>query len=54
MVDVGSVSFAIPVDVLPTLPHRRYNNLVLDEAPRGWTYERASQPVKFELVTLII
>jgi hypothetical protein len=53
MVDTGLVSFAVPVDVLLALTHRPYNNPVL-KAPGGWSYERASQPIKFELVTLII
>jgi hypothetical protein len=41
MVDAGPVSFAVPVDVLPVLTHRPYNNLVLDALGR-WSYERAS------------
>jgi hypothetical protein len=53
MVDTGTMSFPIPVDVLPALTHRPYNNPVLI-APGGWSDERASQPAKFELVTLII
>jgi hypothetical protein len=36
MVDIGTVSFPIPVDVLPTLTHRPYNNLVL-VAPGRWS-----------------
>jgi hypothetical protein len=53
MVDAGLVSFTILVDVLLALTHQPYNNPVLD-APGRWSYERASQPVKFELVILII
>jgi hypothetical protein len=53
MVDAGPVSFTIPVDILLALTHQPYNNPVL-EASGGWSYERVSQPVKFELVTLII
>jgi hypothetical protein len=53
MVDAGPVSDAIPVDALPALTHWPYNNPVL-VAPVGWSYERASQPAKFKLVTLII
>jgi hypothetical protein len=53
MFDAGPVSFAILVDVLPALTHQPYNNQVLG-APGRWSYERASQPIKFELATLII
>jgi hypothetical protein len=53
LVDAGPVSDAVLVDVLSALTHRPYNNPVLI-APGGWSYERASQHVKFELVTLII
>jgi hypothetical protein len=53
LVDAGPVSFAVPVDVLPTLTHCPYNNPVL-VVPGGWSYDRALQPAKFEFVTLII
>jgi hypothetical protein len=53
MVDAGPVSFAALIDVLLALTHQPYNNSVLD-APARWSYERASQLVKFELGTLII
>jgi hypothetical protein len=53
MVVISSVSFTVPVDVLPALTHQAYNNPILI-APGGWSYERASQPTKFELVTLLI
>jgi hypothetical protein len=53
LVDAGPVSNAVPVDILPALTHRPYNNPVL-VAPGGWSYEWASQPAKFDLVTLII
>jgi hypothetical protein len=53
LVGIGLVSFVIPVDVLLALTHRSYNNLVL-VAHGGWSYERALEPAKFELVTLII
>jgi hypothetical protein len=52
-IDVGPVCDAVPVDVLLALSHWPYNNPILI-APGGWSYERASQPAKFELVTLII
>jgi hypothetical protein len=47
------VSDAVLVDVLPTLTHWPYNNSIL-VAPGRWSYERALQPIKFDLVTLII
>jgi hypothetical protein len=53
LVDAGPMSFAVPVDVLSALTHRPYNNTIL-VAPDRWSYERASNPAKFELVTLII
>ncbi len=53
LVDAGPVSDGVPVDVLPALTHRPYNNLIFI-APNGCNYERALQPAKFELITLII
>jgi hypothetical protein len=41
LVDIGPVSDVVPVNVLPALTHRPYNNPVL-VAPGGWSYERAS------------
>jgi hypothetical protein len=51
LVDVGTVSDAVPVDVLPALTHWPYNNLVLIALGR-WSLERASQPSNFEFVIL--
>jgi hypothetical protein len=51
LVDTVTVSYPVPVDGLPPLTHRPYNNLVL-VAPGRWSPERALQPAKFELVTL--
>jgi hypothetical protein len=53
LVDASPVSDAVLVDVLPVVTHWPYYNPVLI-APGGWSYERASQPIKFDLVTLII
>jgi hypothetical protein len=53
MVDTSPVSDTDPVDVLLALTHRPYNNPIF-VAPNGWIYERALQPAKFELITLII
>jgi hypothetical protein len=36
MVDTTTVSFPIPIDVLPSLTHRPYNNPVL-VAPGRWS-----------------
>jgi hypothetical protein len=51
MVDTGTVPFPVPVDVLPALAHRSYNNPVLIALGR-WNYERVSQLAKLGLVTL--